>query len=62
MIVPFLLSTVLWAQGGAADPGPKAGERIPAFSLQDQTGQSRDLKSLAGPKGLMLVFTRSADW
>lgn len=61
MILPFLLSTMLCAQT-AADPGPKVGERIPGFSLQDQAGQTRDLKSLAGPKGLMLVFTRSADW
>ena len=61
MILPFLLSTMLWAQTGA-DPGPKVGERIPGFSLQDQSGQTRDLKSLSGPKGLMLVFTRSADW
>jgi peroxiredoxin len=28
----------------------------------DQKGQSRSLASLTGPKGLMLVFYRSADW
>jgi peroxiredoxin len=38
------------------------GTRVPDFSLLDQKGQSRTLSSLMGPKGLMLVFYRSADW
>ena len=42
--------------------GPQAGERVPDFSLKDQTGMSWTLQSLMGPKGLMLVFYRSADW
>jgi peroxiredoxin len=42
--------------------GPEPGSRIPAFSLPDQTGQTRDFSSLKGPKGLVLVFIRSADW
>lgn len=42
--------------------GPKVGEVLPAFSLEDQHGVSRDLASLAGAKGLVLVFFRSADW
>jgi len=42
--------------------GPQAGERVPGFTLSDQFGQPRTLASLMGPKGLMLVFTRSADW
>jgi peroxiredoxin len=36
--------------------------RVPDFSLLDQKGQSRTLSSVMGPKGLMLVFYRSADW
>jgi hypothetical protein len=43
-------------------PGPAVGTRVPDFRLADQTGAMRDLDSLAGPKGLMLVFYRSADW
>jgi peroxiredoxin len=35
---------------------------VPEFTLLDQKGQSRTLASLMGPKGLMLVFYRSADW
>ena len=42
--------------------GPQVGTRVPDFTLLDQTRQSRTLKSLMGPKGLMLVFFRSADW
>ena len=42
--------------------GPQVGTRVPDFSLIDQRGQSRTLSSLMGPKGLMLVFYRSADW
>ena len=46
----------------AADPGIPVGKRVPNFELADQNGQKRTLKSLMGPKGLMLVFFRSADW
>ena len=42
--------------------GPQVGSRVPDFTLLDQKGQSRTLASLMGPKGLMLVFFRSADW
>ena len=42
--------------------GPQIGSRVPDFTLLDQNGQSRTLVSLMGPKGLMLVFFRSADW
>lgn len=42
--------------------GPAVGERVPDFTLVDQTGTSRTLKSVLGPKGAMLVFFRSADW
>ena len=42
--------------------GPRVGETVPSFSLADQHGEARDLESLMGPNGLMLVFSRSADW
>ena len=42
--------------------GPQVGARVPDFALADQTGQRRSLQSLMGPKGVMLVFSRSADW
>ena len=42
--------------------GPQVGERVPDFSLKDQTGKTWTLQSIMGSKGAMLVFQRSADW
>jgi hypothetical protein len=42
--------------------GPQVGERVPDFSLVDQTGRTRNLQSIMGRRGAMLVFARSADW
>ena len=42
--------------------GPQVGDVVPSFSLPDQAGSARDIDSLMGPNGLMLVFSRSADW
>jgi hypothetical protein len=42
--------------------GPQVGQRVPDFSLQDQSGKTWTLQSIMGPRGAMLVFYRSADW
>ena len=42
--------------------GPGVGSSIPMLAANDQTGAAQDLASLAGEKGLLLVFSRSADW
>lgn len=42
--------------------GPQIGSRVPSFTMPDQTGRMRTLDSLMGPKGVILVFFRSADW
>jgi hypothetical protein len=42
--------------------GPQVGERVPEFSLVDQSGRTQNLQSIMGPRGAMLVFIRSADW
>jgi len=42
--------------------GPQVGERVPDFTLLDQTGKSQSLQSIMGRRGAMLVFVRSADW
>ena len=42
--------------------GPQIGAAVPDFSLPDQTGQPRTLRSVTGPNGVVLVFFRSADW
>ncbi len=42
--------------------GPQVGAKALEFRLMDQNGQPQTLSSVAGPKGTMLVFFRSADW
>ena len=42
--------------------GPQVGQPVLDFSLPDQTGRTRNLQSIMGPRGAMLVFLRSADW
>jgi len=58
-------STALAQQAPSVDVtrlGPQVGERIADFRLTDQAGATRTRDSLMGPNGLMLVFSRSADW
>lgn len=50
------------AQTDLATLGPQIGQRALDISLPDQMGRIRTLPSIAGPKGTMLVFFRSADW
>jgi hypothetical protein len=47
---------------GQVGTGPAAGDRVPDFAAPDQVGRTQTLKSVMGPKGVMLVFYRSADW
>ena len=59
------LAGVAFAQSDPVDPGtlgPQVGETVPDFTLQDHRGETRTLASLYGPRGVMLVFSRSADW
>ena len=42
--------------------GPAVGARIPALEAVDQEGKPRTFDNLRGPKGLVLLFVRSADW
>lgn len=42
--------------------GPAVGAPASAFELTGQDGRTHTLDSVAGPKGTMLVFFRSADW
>ena len=42
--------------------GPQVGDLVPDFNLPDQKGESRNLQSIMGPNGIILLFHRSADW
>ena len=68
----FVAAAVLCVTGiaGAQPPaavdtskiGPPIGARVPAISGVDQSGTTRTLRSISGPKGAMVVFFRSASW
>jgi len=42
--------------------GLQVGEKLPPFALRDQNGRTQTFDTLKGPKGLVLLFVRSADW
>lgn len=46
----------------ALDVGPAVGTRIPNLSVTTSGGDAATLRDLAGPKGAVLVFYRSARW
>jgi hypothetical protein len=50
------------AQNDGFQTGPEIGQKVPDFALPDQHGNRRTLNELMGPQGLLLVFSRSADW
>ncbi len=74
LLLSWALGALLSASGpiGQAQPpaptvdtaslGPQVGTVVPPISGVDQFGTSQSLASVSGPKGLMLVFSRSADW
>ncbi len=61
-ITPAMWQDFVEAQNDGYRTGPAIGEQVPDFTLSDQQGNLRSLAELMGPKGLLLVFTRSADW
>ena len=50
------------APAGAFEVGPTVGVKAPALTVRDATGAPVSLGGIAGPKGVVLVFTRSAKW
>ena len=42
--------------------GLPVGATGPAIAAADQDGTTRDLASLCGERGVLLVLSRSADW
>jgi peroxiredoxin len=65
-ILVLLLFTGIWTTAGAQDfdwaPDFPVGASIPALEAPDQNGEVQTLGSLAGDKGILLVFSRSFDW
>lgn len=60
----MFVTSLAWMLPGQTDPktGPAVGSNVPRFDAPDQNGVRQSLQSIAGPKGAMLVFFRSADW
>ncbi len=56
------LGFALSASADESIPGPRSGDAFPSLTAQDQAGQDRSLGELAGEKGLVVAFVRSADW
>ena len=63
-LLPLLVVMGLFgAFAPAAAKGPGIGEKIPhALVALDQDGDAQSFDALAGEKGLVVFFTRSADW
>jgi peroxiredoxin len=49
-------------QSANAKTGPAVGSHIPEFAAVDLMGRRQTFDTLKGPRGLVLVFARSADW
>lgn len=66
MRIAIALALAAVASAGHAayqdDWGPPAGAALPALAATDQDGAEQRLASLAGERGLLLFFVRSADW
>jgi hypothetical protein len=61
--IAFAAAAALFSQPASQiRTGPAIGATIPGFSAPDQNGRVQSLQSIAGPKGALLVFYRSADW
>jgi hypothetical protein len=57
-----LFAFALGLSAQPANPGPALGAAAPDFSARDQNGRAWTRAQLNGPRGLLLVFYRSADW
>ena len=50
------------ADAAGARVGPEIGDPAPAFVTRDQFGHEQSNRTVAGSKGTVLLFFRSADW
>lgn len=63
-VVP-VLAVLAFAWPGLAlalDIGPAVGSKAPSLQATDAAGKPASLTSVSGPKGVVLVFYRSAKW
>lgn len=59
----FAALALAWPVAAVAfDIGPAVGTTAPALQATDVAGRPASLASISGPKGVVLVFYRSAKW
>ena len=51
-----------YASDYASKWGPEVGSWSPLLDAPDHRGKTQSLSTLAGQKGLLLIFNRSVDW
>ena len=56
------LSSAAGADSFVDSWGPAVGTTAPSIEAEDQDGTVRDLESLCGERGVLLVLSRSFDW
>jgi peroxiredoxin len=61
-VLGFALVSSVVGIAGQTQVALQPGAKIPGFELKDQAGKTQTFESLRGPNGLLLVFSRSADW
>ncbi|XOV83080.1 MAG: hypothetical protein ACFHXK_19790 [bacterium] len=61
-VICTAISVQLSADEYSAGWGPAVGAALPALAAPDHTGVERTLADLSGDQGLLLFFSRSADW
>ena len=61
LTVAFLRGS-MFSQSTAPMPGIQVGEKIPPIAAPDQFGHPQTFERLRGKNGLLLLFSRSADW
>ncbi|MGE3844672.1 MAG: hypothetical protein AB7I50_24155, partial [Vicinamibacterales bacterium] len=67
LAIGMVLAAAAYAQQAGAPVdvgqlGPKVGDVVPDFRLKDADGKLWTRDAIMGPKGAMLVFSRSMDW
>ena len=62
LTLSLLVASMAIASDYADEWGPSAGTEIPAGEFVSHTGETRTFLDLMGDKGLLIVFSRSANW
>ncbi|MFT7221487.1 MAG: hypothetical protein ACI8Z1_003109 [Candidatus Azotimanducaceae bacterium] len=62
LVLFFGLSVVAMAEDYQWAPEQPVGSQLPSFTLPDANGNPKEISSLLGTKGMLLLFSRSSEW